>query len=317
MSDIPRARLILQIGPRRPKILTFAGITPSAKPCGTSIAKNRNSSVEHDRRSGHRSTGDTASANCAAHGTRPARNRRASLGTEYRPRLRSHQRQAKGHLMSNKAPPQPHEPRPNVRAIIGPNPTAGLVEVFGQIDEYRRKERKRFAQQLAAIGRADSDGQQATQGTTAQERHHATATATCAEPMTESPREIASRMPHRRALGEKAVDPAAESELGRMRLRGEVSEPEATAGEVYARMWRGYVATLGQPARCRGWPWARVGLRRLPGAADRASSAFATCASGFTPRRRGCWSQPVVVLRRWCMRWSFSTGNAGLRTLRR
>ena len=65
--------------------------------------------------------------------------------------------------------------------------------------------------------------------------------------LTESPREIAARMPHRRALGEKAVDPAAESELGRMRLRGEVSEPEATAGEVYARMWRGYVATLNAP----------------------------------------------------------------------
>jgi hypothetical protein len=66
--------------------------------------------------------------------------------------------------------------------------------------------------------------------------------------MAESPREIASRMPHRRGLGEQAVDPAAESELGRMRLRGEVSEPEATAGEVYARMWRGYVATLSAPA---------------------------------------------------------------------
>ena len=50
-----------------------------------------------------------------------------------------------------------------------------------------------------------------------------------------------------------------------MRLRGEVSEPEATAGEVYARMWRGYVATLNAPgtpgeaqgrvSACAGCPW--------------------------------------------------------------
>ena len=66
--------------------------------------------------------------------------------------------------------------------------------------------------------------------------------------MAESPRERAARMPHRRGLGEQRSDPAAESELGRMRLRGEVSEPEETAGEVYARMWRGYVSTLNAPA---------------------------------------------------------------------
>src|SRR5207344_2261074 len=65
--------------------------------------------------------------------------------------------------------------------------------------------------------------------------------------MAESPRERAAHMPHRRGLGEQSSDPAAESELGRMRLRGEVSEPEETAGYVYARMWRGYVATLDSP----------------------------------------------------------------------
>jgi len=63
----------------------------------------------------------------------------------------------------------------------------------------------------------------------------------------DSPRAIAARMPHRRGLGEQALDPAAESELGRMRIRGEVSEPEETAGYVYARMWRGYVSTLDAP----------------------------------------------------------------------
>ena len=83
--------------------------------------------------------------------------------------------------------------------------------------------------------------------------------------MAESPRERAAHMPHRRALGESASDPAAESELGRMRLRGEVSEPEETAGYVYARMWRGYVSTLNAPATpgeaqgrvsaCAGCPW--------------------------------------------------------------
>ena len=61
--------------------------------------------------------------------------------------------------MANKAPPQSVEVRPNVRAIIGPDPTVGLVQVFAGIDEYQRQERQKFAQQLAAIGRADSDGQ--------------------------------------------------------------------------------------------------------------------------------------------------------------
>ena len=54
--------------------------------------------------------------------------------------------------MANIPPPQPHEPRPNVRPIIGPNPTAGLVEVFAQIDEYKRKERIAFLQMLQQSG---------------------------------------------------------------------------------------------------------------------------------------------------------------------
>jgi len=81
----------------------------------------------------------------------------------------------------------------------------------------------------------------------------------------DSPRAVASRMPHRRGLGEQALDPAAESELGRMRLRGEVTEPECTAGEVYARMWRGYVATLSAPT--------------APGKAQGAISACGGCPS--------------------------------------
>jgi hypothetical protein len=31
-----------------------------------------------------------------------------------------------------------------LRAVRGPDPTAGLVEAFAQIDEYKRKERKRY-----------------------------------------------------------------------------------------------------------------------------------------------------------------------------
>ena len=50
-----------------------------------------------------------------------------------------------------------------------------------------------------------------------------------ADPL-DSPRSIAARMPHRRGLGEQALAPAAEYELGRMGLRGELSEPEVTAG---------------------------------------------------------------------------------------
>ena len=37
----------------------------------------------------------------------------------------------------------------------------------------------------------------------------------------DKPAAIAATMPHRRALGEKAVDQLAESELGRLALRGE------------------------------------------------------------------------------------------------
>src|SRR5262249_38903311 len=54
-------------------------------------------------------------------------------------------------------------------------------------------------------------------------------------------------MPHRRALGEKAVHQLAESELGRLALRGELEPVLATAGADYARHWRGYIASLCAP----------------------------------------------------------------------
>jgi hypothetical protein len=79
-------------------------------------------------------------------------------------------------------------------------------------------------------------------------------------PITPSPREIAASMPHRRGLGDAAVAAGAENELGRMLLRGELETEQATAGELYERLWRGYVATLqgpGFPGRRQGVPACR------------------------------------------------------------
>jgi hypothetical protein len=75
----------------------------------------------------------------------------------------------------------------------------------------------------------------------------------------DSPRAIAARMPHRRALGEHALDQGAENELGRMVLRGELGASLALAGETYAAQWRAYVSTLDGPR----WPWQGQG-RGLP-----------------------------------------------------
>ena len=46
----------------------------------------------------------------------------------------------------------------------------------------------------------------------------------------DKPAAIAATMPHRHALGEKAVDQLAESELGHLALRGELEPVLATAG---------------------------------------------------------------------------------------
>jgi hypothetical protein len=69
--------------------------------------------------------------------------------------------------------------------------------------------------------------------------------------LVDSPRAIAARMPHRKGLGERALDPRAATELGRMVLLELLTEAQGTAGEVYAHLWRGYVATLDGPR----WPW--------------------------------------------------------------
>jgi hypothetical protein len=67
----------------------------------------------------------------------------------------------------------------------------------------------------------------------------------------DSPRTIAAAMPHRRGLGDHAVDPHAETELGRMLLRHEITATQASAGETYAHLWAGYVATLDAPQSLR------------------------------------------------------------------
>src|SRR5262245_7600512 len=62
-----------------------------------------------------------------------------------------------------------------------------------------------------------------------------------------NPREIAAGMPHRRGLGEQATSQLAETELGRMCLRGEISREQYLAGETFAGQWRGYLRTLNAP----------------------------------------------------------------------
>ena len=65
-----------------------------------------------------------------------------------------------------------------------------------------------------------------------------------------SPRQMAAQMPHRRGLGEAAIDPHAESELGRMLLRGDLGDHGKAlelAGATYGRLWRNYLITLAGP----------------------------------------------------------------------
>ena len=104
----------------------------------------------------------------------------------------------------------------------------------------------------------------------------------------DSPRTIAAGMPHRRGLGEQASDPAAECELGRMRLRGQITEPEETAGQVYARMWRGYVSTLNAP-HSPGEGQGRVAA--CDGCSDPERRKYCAC-----DLRRRIWAEATRVL---------------------
>ena len=142
--------------------------------------------------------------------------------------------------------------------------------------------------------------------------------------MAESPRERAAHMPHRRGLGERAVDPAAESELGRMRIRGEVSEPQETAGYVYGRMWRGYVATLdsprdaglghGQSSACVGCP---APLSRKFCICDLRKRIYAEASRVLVSTGRGVAPvvHAVVILDRQCQYGDLPTLRLGLSAL--
>lgn len=55
-------------------------------------------------------------------------------------------------------------------------------------------------------------------------------------------------MPHRRGLGEQAADQRAETELGRLVLRGDLDATSGLAGETYLALWRGYVFSIAGPS---------------------------------------------------------------------
>ena len=62
-----------------------------------------------------------------------------------------------------------------------------------------------------------------------------------------SPAQVAASQPHRKGLGDCAADQKAENELGRLALRGRISEIQYLAGQRYAAQWRAYLATLDGP----------------------------------------------------------------------
>jgi hypothetical protein len=64
----------------------------------------------------------------------------------------------------------------------------------------------------------------------------------------ESPAQRAAKMPHRRGVKDP-LDQRAETELGRMELRGEIAREQALAGLEYGRVYRAYLATLSGPKR--------------------------------------------------------------------
>src|SRR5262245_14880821 len=92
-----------------------------------------------------------------------------------------------------------------------------------------------------------------------------------------SPREVAASMPHRRGLGEKATDQRAESELGRLVLRGDLDATLGLAGETYLGLWRGYVFSLGGP-------------REL----SQGGEAGFTCDGCEVPKHCRCWFRRKV-----------------------
>jgi hypothetical protein len=113
-------------------------------------------------------------------------------------------------------------------------------------------------------------------------------------PERESPAARAKQMPHRRALGAKAVDQLAENELGRMVLAGDLDRKLALAGEYYAAAWRGYVSTLAGPKRLAAAP---IGMEPrggydCGGCLDLVGSGLCICKA-----RRDKWTAAMRTLR--------------------
>ena len=68
-----------------------------------------------------------------------------------------------------------------------------------------------------------------------------------------SPKVVAAGMLHRKHLSiDDQTDQRAESVLGRMRLRGQIAEPQYLAGQRYARVVGAYLATIAPPGSLAG-----------------------------------------------------------------
>ena len=139
-----------------------------------------------------------------------------------------------------------------------------------------------------------------------------------------SPAQVAATQPHRQGLGDHAADQLAESELGRMALRGVITRLQHLAGQRYAAQWRAYLATLDGPRSprrghgrgnpCGGCPSAS---ERKECACDRARrlwtrSTFALQAADreavVTIARVCCWDTP-------CPPWALPVLICGLDAL--
>jgi len=132
-----------------------------------------------------------------------------------------------------------------------------------------------------------------------------------------SPAAIAATQPHRKGLGDCAADQKAESELGRLALRGQISALQYLAGQRYAAQWRAYLATLDGPrspqrGHGRGNPCA--GCDGADCACDRAKRAWERSvrllnrAEVVVTARVCCWDVP-------CPKDELSTLQTGLNLL--
>ena len=89
-----------------------------------------------------------------------------------------------------------------------------------------------------------------------------------------SPTEVAAAMPHRRGLGKNAASQLAESELGRMVLRGELEGVLGTAGNLYRGEYRAYIAAICAP---RALAKATGGVSRCDGCLAIKPGDFCLC----------------------------------------